>query len=439
MLTRHLYRIDEVCAALMYEIRRGRPLEVAFWTQELIDSELFDELFKTLRIAFLWTLGVGRLEILRQLILLQETEEAISDDQVVGLACAMAAAASSSRDASVFALLSYGATDLAQPDRVNKTPSHIEDWIQHECTTDAEAACLRACWQGKARLAFDLARTLFGDAATAERFMTLLKGLQVRKFGSATLGHCLEILEKEEFVWPARAAMIAALCLTHKQLCASMRVLSTDIPVHIQKERGEWKAAEGRRRRRVFPIPKECLYWITKRGRTSYQTSNLKEVYCGTYKPLLGCAFWDRVLDETKPWESDERKEVFWDTYFPDDIPDEWSLADQQKSHGEGVLGPDETANVYRYIRRTLTGLPCRVCWQGVYDGLQRLERLWQAKAILDYEHGWDELYVSQQKQWKDIVATWNFVPVERRLLVTQAVSEMVVVRPPTAVAVGKV
>jgi hypothetical protein len=44
----------------------------------------------------------------------------------------------------------------------------------------------------------------------------------------------------------------------------------------------------------------------------------------------------------TGEWVSDDAKEAFYSTYFPDDIPDEWSLADQKKSHGAGMLRPDE-------------------------------------------------------------------------------------------------
>ena len=33
----------------------------------------------------------------------------------------------------------------------------------------------------------------------------------------------------------------------------------------------------------------------------------------------------------------DDTLEQFFDTYFPDDIPDEWSKEDQLKSHGRGV------------------------------------------------------------------------------------------------------
>ncbi len=45
-----------------------------------------------------------------------------------------------------------------------------------------------------------------------------------------------------------------------------------------------------------------------------------------------GCAFWRRVwsaCDDALP----ESEEAIWNTYFPDDIPDEWSAAEQAKSH----------------------------------------------------------------------------------------------------------
>jgi len=48
-------------------------------------------------------------------------------------------------------------------------------------------------------------------------------------------------------------------------------------------------------------------------------------------------------------WLSDESKEEFYDTYFGiiEDIPDEWSLEDQQKSHGIGK--PEESRFLTRW------------------------------------------------------------------------------------------
>jgi hypothetical protein len=45
-----------------------------------------------------------------------------------------------------------------------------------------------------------------------------------------------------------------------------------------------------------------------------------------------GCQFWRKVYASY----SEETHDEFHDTYFPDDIPDEWSAADQQMSHGVG-------------------------------------------------------------------------------------------------------
>jgi hypothetical protein len=66
--------------------------------------------------------------------------------------------------------------------------------------------------------------------------------------------------------------------------------------------------------------------------------------------PGLGeaCAWWRSVLKtegiteqnetDTMEFPNDNVLESFHDRYFPDDIPDEWSTVDQQKSHGRGCL-----------------------------------------------------------------------------------------------------
>jgi hypothetical protein len=52
-------------------------------------------------------------------------------------------------------------------------------------------------------------------------------------------------------------------------------------------------------------------------------------------------SFWKNVLDtnsihisEELEFPNDEAVESFYTTYFPDDIPDEWSIQERQKSHG---------------------------------------------------------------------------------------------------------
>jgi hypothetical protein len=43
---------------------------------------------------------------------------------------------------------------------------------------------------------------------------------------------------------------------------------------------------------------------------------------------------------------------MFMNEYFPDDIPDEWSRADQEKSHGYGVNQTNDKPLLRRYFMR---------------------------------------------------------------------------------------
>jgi hypothetical protein len=104
-------------------------------------------------------------------------------------------------------------------------------------------------------------------------------------------------------------------------------------------------------------------------------------------------------LEEEKPWESDDQKEHFYDTYFPDDIPDEWSKEERGKSHGYGCLIGDEVPNFEKYARRWFRGLPSCSVWMGTSDALALLSK------IPNLDSGWDDLYetqglVSAMEQW---------------------------------------
>ena len=57
MLTRHLYRHDEVMTALLWCLQKRRVEEGLFWLQELLDSELYDDVFKVMFKGWLWSFG----------------------------------------------------------------------------------------------------------------------------------------------------------------------------------------------------------------------------------------------------------------------------------------------------------------------------------------------------------------------------------------------
>jgi hypothetical protein len=64
------------------------------------------------------------------------------------------------------------------------------------------------------------------------------------------------------------------------------------------------------------------------------------EIMMGLEQALLESPYWSTVLTQFhtgREWISDDKKEAFYDLYFEHDIPDEWSLADKEKSHGRGL------------------------------------------------------------------------------------------------------
>jgi hypothetical protein len=49
------------------------------------------------------------------------------------------------------------------------------------------------------------------------------------------------------------------------------------------------------------------------------------------------------MVDDMVCFPNDDVLERFYEEFFPNDIPDEWSAADQQKSHGRGCKKVDGT------------------------------------------------------------------------------------------------
>jgi hypothetical protein len=107
----------------------------------------------------------------------------------------------------------------------------------------------------------------------------------------------------------------------------------------IQEQIGKWRAIHLNRPARIYAIPDECLYGLTQRGCMCRTEGTLKELY--TIQEVLYDGF--------------EDLETFYAKTFPDDIPDEWSLMDQRKSHGPGVLRKGEGITLAKLGRIWMT------------------------------------------------------------------------------------
>jgi len=394
MFTRHFYEVEEVLLAMEWCIKRGRVKEAVFWCLELLESELQDLVIDKLFHIWIWHIGLGCLSVLPLLISLS------IENDVIQLVCSLTCLPKEARDRSILVLLQYASSDRKEPDRTSDFP-HLEPLFQQLQCSMLEKAFLRSVYQGKSRLAFDLSRPLWQE--NPSRVFTLLHKIQEQKQKNENLAEILTVFEVyHASSWPARACAVASVCLELKRIKRSFVPPPCKLPSEVEEAIHEWKSLTGRRKRRLFAIPSECLYRISERGCMSNQETTLKKLY---QLSLEGCPFWNRVLEEEAPWLSDERKEAFYELYFPDDIPDEWSAADQEKSHGYGVLIQKELPNYQKYIKRWFLQVTARSYWSLDSD-LQHMEKDWQ-EAI--------------DQPAMEFVSTWCLTPVKKQFLVAES------------------
>lgn len=342
-LTRHLYREDEVISALIFCILRGRHVEAAFWCSEMIVSEMIDELLGAMRRAWFYGIGIQCLGWLRDF---QALGEAIEAERLLELVQQLCRA---KKDRSAVTLLS---TDLSvQPDRVNAG-----------ATTDANSL------EQFVQLAVMQRRTTtaWGGLQAMESPEQLLKRLAMSKHGVAGAKALKAILAEPLGVWETRAMALAALCLSREEFVASWTAEPQPLLREVAAGLKEWEPLLGRRRRRIYAIPPESLYYFTERGRTvSVYDTTEKEIMGRLEKTggLWGSVYWDSIGDWQAVKTDDTVRETFYDTHFPDDRPDEWSKADRAKSHGAGPLQRGAVATLQIAMERLLGRLSSAVIW----------------------------------------------------------------------------
>jgi hypothetical protein len=148
--------------------------------------------------------------------------------------------------------------------------------------------------------------------------------------------------------------IIVALCCFYEKFYVKNDTLN-DLDIDSQIKIKVLEKLFGKRKRRELSIPKDCLYGMTFRGTRTYDQNNITELY-DPENLLMNQMISDEIISQYQTYENfkahDDEYESFFDNYFPDDIPDEWSLMDQQKSHGIGVNQKCDTPNIRRYFNR---------------------------------------------------------------------------------------
>ena len=409
-LTKHLYRVDEVVAALMFSVLRGRYKEAAFWGLELLDSGLVRQMEEALQTVWFYGFGVKALKWMC------EFEKVLAEEAIDATACLRLIVSLAvlggrgKRDGTMLAIL--GLKALAEPERI--WPSELQSKEGVKLLDYIGGACAQR----------KLASAWLAWNALPEKRVEYLEEILQWKHGESSWlpffkGGALQ-----------KAAMaLAASCLSKEEYFDSVEGLTLPpFPEDLQALLEEWGASTGKHRiRRVFTIPFECLYHITKRGaEQSVYDSNEKELLGRLERPgkLWGSEFWDEAAEEFGGWEAvrsdDEARESFYDTLFPDDIPDEWPKELRAKSHGSGVLQREQKSSIGGWFRRWFGGLASCLLWRGVELAVKQLEEAGSGSGS-GSARGWKEedwIVVAEEGGF-GTYAEWNLQPVvAKKLLV---------------------
>jgi hypothetical protein len=164
------------------------------------------------------------------------------------------------------------------------------------------------------------------------------------------------------------------------------------IPKEFKEKLDTWDSESSLRKRREFKVRPEAITYIC--ARSTMQTSESSEYDIGNNleSTLRQSPYWQSVLEDYQvndDWKSDRYKEMFYNTYFPyavDDIPDEWSSADREKSHGRGhgkikaialrqyinaIFHNSQSLGIWDSIKSVSDNLPPNLDWDHIYDTMQ--------------------------------------------------------------------
>jgi hypothetical protein len=349
-LTKHYYAVDEVRAALAYACKEHKQEDAVFWCNELLVSNMDHLALETLLDTWLWTYGPCRLF---WLVSAQHTDL----DRLPRLAQYLASLEHTMQDGSLWVILRE---TTEQPDRI-------------------------VGWGGAEEL-MAKAEIPFTSQPLAKYFITAAKEYKASSawWAAAQLG-IDNTLALACLLRPERASWLQTIAHSHmpgyeKALHCMVALVASmwdDIWLKSIKPMGvpnEIPIARHKspREARAYKIPTICLYGITARGkmRTNETTlpllrdieQSLTGMYWNTEIAKYGGY---RDASGKLNWKSDEDKEEFYERYFADDIPDEWPLAEQMKSHGPGVVGPSEIMTLDKQMRIWIPRRQ-RLCWQKV-------------------------------------------------------------------------
>jgi hypothetical protein len=343
-LTRNLYREDEVLTALPYCILKGRLKEAIFWGHELVHSNMTGELLQSLFWLWMNFFGSAHLSWYRWFHEATADLENVNEEAVYLLIMSLGRAAANKRyDSTVFSLLVCG---------LARTPNdRIGFVVLPEALRGlqgAEKAFATAVKQGKLELAWSL------WPSSGWKILEAL-GKEHAVIVSSLSQESNNPLWKTEWTWATKALALVIVGSLVRPVSIESETMLPELQCWMEWDSLKMRAA------RWATIPYDCLHMFTHRT-----VDTEKELLGGLEAALPGSQFWDCVLGI--------EREEFFDTYFTSDIPDEWSSADRQKSHG-----PPATGTAERTYNRWFSGIPSKGFWGGIETAIAFMIQNWSA------------------------------------------------------------
>jgi hypothetical protein len=375
-LTRHFYEMDEVVSAQQVCLRNNWTMKALFWTWELLASAETEAALNGVRLAWLRSGGGYYPTVMTQ-------HPRTANEWIHYVMCADAAiAAATSLTAERFLAITASA-----PSRQGITPAAVDakalarrrersaafvaslspdENIDHDDASQFWISLDSACRQGSRSDAFWLLQVV-QPVLSADAIWSALR-LAVRGENHAELVTIVDRLQATAGSHPVQQILHqTAVLLIHCTPTAERVPLLTPPPTilatapRFQREWAAWTAVIGRRAARIYAIPTDAMHKATVRGSLAKRFTNIDDVREPMYGLVDGCKWWREAIaaagicvkreangDVEIEFPDDDTIEAFYDKHFPDDIPDEWSAADQLKSHGVGVAetAPAEYASV---------------------------------------------------------------------------------------------
>jgi len=393
LFTRHFYRTDEVKAALQLCISKRRTREALFWSLELLDSEEFITLKDALFNTWFHSIGLANIHILKNILEVTEDE-----NEILTLVNSLCYA---KHDCTLPIMFLYGITNSTYKNRniIFNLPADLQ---QDDVYIDT---FIRACALGKYLDAWLLSIPLWKSSIS--RFNKLLIN---HKYKNSLIHTIYKELEETDYisVWYVRCTIVGLSCFSEKYYTEPTNYLKSH--TEFLEDVKLWKSLITKRKRRIYAIPKECLYGRAYRGTMTYYENNDEELHEPKYL-LENQAIYHSIVEKYTSYEifyDEDDYCTFMDWYFPDDIPDEWSLADREKSHGIGVNQKSDKPNLRRYFNRWVDlRTDCKI-WNREVVVNQCLQNMTNSFSTYYIENELFEKYDSKNSDNRLVQDTWN-------------------------------